>query len=148
MRIVIAAVTAVMLLVSACTSATGATRIPGATLIPAATRIPPATLRPNSLLEINGLKCIKGEYGFAYLRGEVHNVSNTSLENVMAVASWYTDDGTFITSHEAMIAFNPILPGQSSPFETIGTLNPAMARCKLAFKTLFGGQLSYRIVNP
>ena len=59
----------------------------------------------------------------------------------MAMITWYTDDDTFITSGEALITYNPVLPDQVSPFEVITQTNPAMAKYQVEFKTLFGGTL-------
>ena len=99
-------------------------------------------------LELLSMGCTQESFGnfggYAYLQGEVKNVSNRPLENVMVQVSWYTDSEEFITSDDALINLNPILPGQTSPFKTITTLNPAMSNCKMSFKALFGGSISYR----
>jgi len=68
------------------------------------------------------------------VKGLVKNISNSKLENVMAVACFYASDGTFITYDKAFIEFNPILPGQTSPFRVLATYNPAMARVEIQFK--------------
>jgi hypothetical protein len=60
----------------------------------------------------------------------------------MVVGTWYDKDGNFIKFDDALIDYNPILPGQTSPFKTISTGNPAMARYSVGFKTLFGGSLA------
>ena len=69
------------------------------------------------------------------------NLTNANLENVMAVVTWYTDDGNFITTDDAVIDYNPVLPGQTSPFEVISRSNPAMSRYNVEFKMLFGSTL-------
>ena len=60
------------------------------------------------------------------------------LRRVLVVL-WFTDDDTFITSDEALISYNPILPEQTSPFEVMTQTNPAMSRFLVEFKTLLGG---------
>ena len=85
-----------------------------------------------------------GEYGFSSVEGQVRNVSGESLENVMAVVTWLTDDGQFITSEEALISYNPILDGQTSPFEVMVQTNPAMKRFRVEFKELFGRPIPFR----
>lgn len=76
--------------------------------------------------------------------GEVKNVSADIIQNVEAVTSYYAADDKFITSNEAVIEYNPILPGQTSPFRTIGAFNPAMQSGQVDFKTLMGGPVSWK----
>ncbi len=76
--------------------------------------------------------------------GEVKNVSAEILQKVEAVTSYYTADDKFITSNEAIIDYNPILPGQTSPFKTIVTFNPAIQSGRIDFKTFMGGQVSWK----
>ena len=93
-------------------------------------------------LEVISWKCDK-EYSYVFVRGEVKNISSRSIENVMAVGEFRTKDGTLVKSEDSLIDYNPILPGQTSPFKTGGTDNPAITKCNLSFKTLFGHQLDY-----
>ena len=80
-------------------------------------------------------------YDYITMSGEVKNISSKNLENVMVVVSYYTDDGTFVKSDDALIGYNPILPGQTSPFESITTDNPAIKTYKITFKFMFGGTI-------
>lgn len=84
------------------------------------------------------------EHGYAIVEGEVTNRSDSRLENVLVVASFYTSDGKLITSDDALIKYNPILPGQTSPFKTMATYNPQMKSARLAFKYLFGGSIDFK----
>ena len=94
------------------------------------------------LLEIQSFRCTTdSQIGFVYIRGEVKNISNGRLDHVMAVGTWRTSAGEFIRSDDALIDYDPIMPGQISPFETIGTYNPQMSKCSLAFKELLGGEI-------
>jgi hypothetical protein len=79
--------------------------------------------------------------GYHYVEGLVTNLSNQPLKNVTAMGIWLDKDGEFIKSDHALIDYNPILPGQTSPFKTISTGNPAMAKFRVEFKTLMGGTL-------
>ena len=74
-------------------------------------------------------------------KGQVKNISNQSLKNVQAVVSFYDKNGNFITSSSALIDFNPIIVGQTSPFSTIETYNPAMHTANIQFKYLMGGTI-------
>jgi hypothetical protein len=80
--------------------------------------------------------------GYYIIEGQVRNISTQSLNNVTAVGIWSDKDGDFIKSDDAIIDYNPILPGQTSPFKTMSTGNPAMSRYRVEFKTLMGGTLS------
>jgi hypothetical protein len=83
------------------------------------------------------------EYGWAKAEGRVKNVSLQNMRNVMAVVTWETKDGSFITSESALIEYNPILPDQLSPFKVMATYNPAMERANLEFKSLLGSTIPY-----
>ncbi|RJQ26331.1 MAG: hypothetical protein C4589_09855 [Peptococcaceae bacterium] len=73
--------------------------------------------------------------------GQVKNISGSKLDNVMAVVSFYDKNGDFITSADALIDYNPIMPGQTSPFKVIETYNPAMQKASVEFKYLMGGTI-------
>lgn len=94
----------------------------------------------NQQLELLSFKCSK-EYGFSKVTGEVKNISGKSMESVVAVGSFYTADNTFVKSSDAIIDYNPILPGQTSPFQVITSSNPEITKCKIAFKEFFGGTI-------
>ena len=81
------------------------------------------------------------EYGYATYEGQVKNVSSLKLENVQAVVTWYDKNGNMITSDSALIEYNPILPGQSSPFKVMKTYNPAMEKAGVEFSHLMGGTI-------
>ena len=105
---------------------------------------PPApAAAPEAPLALLSLTGSDTGFGFHTVEGQVRNTSAANLENVMAVVSWFTAEDTFITSDEALIAYNPILPEQTSPFEVTTQTNPAMSRFRVEFKTLFGGTLRY-----
>ncbi len=71
---------------------------------------------------------------FAIVQGQVQNISKSSMRRVIAVVSWYTADGSFITSDDAEVDYNPILPGQVSPYKVFSTANPQMEKYIVEFK--------------
>ena len=79
-----------------------------------------------------------------HVEGEVTNISQQRLENVLAVATWYTEDATFIARDDALIDFDPLLPGLTSPLKTISRYNPAMDNGGLQFRGLSGEQIPSR----
>lgn len=76
------------------------------------------------------------------VEGQVKNISSESLRSVAAVTTWYDKAGGFITSDDAIIDYNPILPGQTSPFKTMSRTNPAMEKYSVEFKFLMGGAIA------
>jgi hypothetical protein len=42
------------------------------------------------------------------------------------------------------VEYDPLLPGQRSPFSAITTGNPAITKCNVGFKQMFGGALSVK----
>jgi hypothetical protein len=83
-------------------------------------------------------------YGYHKVAGEVRNVSTESLRNVEAVVTWRDGSGRFITSDTALIEYNPLLAGQTSPFEVATRSNPEMQSYTVEFKLLMGGTLRVR----
>ena len=83
------------------------------------------------------------DYGYATAEGQVKNISGGSLSNVEAVVTFYDARGGFVTSADALIDYNPILPGQTSPFKVMATENPAMRTARVEFKELMGGTIPF-----
>lgn len=94
------------------------------------------------VLEVKSWSC-NTEHGHTSISGEVKNISDKPLKNVTAVATFKTKDGTFVKSANALIDYNPILAGQTSPFKALSSHNPAIGNCYVSFKTLGGGTLRH-----
>ena len=94
------------------------------------------------LLEVQSWRCEK-EYSYIFVRGEVKNISSQPLKNVVAVGEFRTKSGELVKSETALLEYNPILAGQTSPFRAGGTDNPQIGNCGLSFKYLFGGTVEY-----
>ena len=101
----------------------------------------PAKAEPAGPQLLIGKWSWREEHGYAIAEGEVTNASRRSLENVTAVVTFKTSAGDFITSDDAVIDFNPILPNQTSPWKIMARWNPEMKNASVQFKTLFGGTL-------
>jgi hypothetical protein len=91
-------------------------------------------------LELLSFKCYS-EYGYFQVSGEVKNVSDQPIKNAEVVLTTYTKDGELVNSSDALIDYNPVLAGQTSPFKAGMTMNPAMSKCKVSFKDLLGGTI-------
>jgi hypothetical protein len=81
-------------------------------------------------------------YDYITVEGEVKNISNQKLENVLVVVIFYDKDSNLITTAEAVIQYNPIMPDQTSPFTAMATDNPLITKYAVTFQFMFGGQIS------
>ena len=82
-------------------------------------------------------------YSHAIAEGTVKNISERRLEHVTAVVQFYDRNGNFITSADALVEYDPILPNQISPFKLIATYNPEMKKARVEFKYLMGGTIEH-----
>jgi len=102
-----------------------------------------ATARAAPKLSLISASC--GRYGGSYIKceGFVKNLSGAKLENVEAVVVFVDESGAPVASADALIDYNPILAGQSSPWSVIATYNPAYTKWRIEFKELLGGTISF-----
>ncbi|MER8882453.1 FxLYD domain-containing protein [Mesorhizobium sp. M0816] len=91
-------------------------------------------------LKIDGSRC-GTEYGFIKITGRVTNKTTRPIENLMAVGI-FSSNGDYVKSATAMVEYQPLLPGQTSPYTVMTTANPAITNCLTTFKTMFGGEVS------
>jgi hypothetical protein len=103
---------------------------------------PPVAQSTGPLLEVQSWRC-DHEHGYVFVRGEVKNISSNPLKNVVAVGHFRTKSGDLVKSETALLEYNPILAGQTSPFRAGGTGNPQIANCGLSFAYLMGGSVEY-----
>jgi hypothetical protein len=81
---------------------------------------------------------------FWNVEGEVKNISNAPIKSLMVVSTWYDQNGALVSSDDAMVEFDPLLAGQTTPFKTMSRFNPVMSKYSVAFKTPFGGMIPAR----
>ena len=114
---------------------------------PPPTRTPRPTVSPPYKLALISASCT---YRSTYTtcEGFVKNISTLALEDVEVVINWYDENDTPRSSHDALIDYRPILPGQTSPWSSIGTYNPALTRFRVEFKEFFGGTILTRDDRP
>ena len=80
-------------------------------------------------------------WGYITVTGQVKNTSDIALDNVTAAVSYYDSGGKFVKSDTALIAYDPILAGQTSPFEVVTSDNPAITGYRVDFEFLLGGSI-------
>lgn len=78
------------------------------------------------------------------VQGQVKNLTDENLESIQAVVSVFDSEGNFIASDEALIDYNPVLPGQTSPFSVMIDGNPEIAKYRVEFKEFWGGTIETR----
>lgn len=100
---------------------------------------------PHVLLELHSWHWNR-ESGYILIRGEVKNISTDKLENVEVVGELRTKSGTLVKTADAVVTYNPIMPGQSSPFEAITSDNPQITLCGISFRLLTGKPVPYTTV--
>lgn len=124
-------------------STTAARSASPSSLAPAAGPVaaPAPVPAPQAKLALLSSRGYDGDYGYHMVEGQVRNISNEPLRNVTAQSTWLDKSGGFITSDDALIDLNPILPGQTSTFKTMSRTNPAMSKYSVEFKVLMGGSI-------
>ncbi len=99
------------------------------------------TAKPQEdLLELLNYNCYK-QSDYFITEGQVKNISGKSIESVEAVVTAYTEDGKFVKSGSALIGYNPIMAGQTSPFKVMIRDNPEIKKCKVDFKEFWGSEI-------
>jgi uncharacterized protein YgiM (DUF1202 family) len=99
-----------------------------------------AQARIGKVLEITSWNW-RQESGYAVVEGMVKNLTQTKLENVQAVAAFFTSEGDLITYGSTLIKYRPLMPGQTSPFRVMAVWNPMMKTTSLTFTTRSGKKL-------
>jgi len=84
------------------------------------------------------------EFGYITCEGFVQNISTSTIENVTAIMIYFDETGTPVSSDEALIEYDPLLPSQTSPFKVLTRYNPAFKEGRVEFKELFGGEIETR----
>lgn len=81
-------------------------------------------------------------HNYVTAEGQVKNISGRKLERVQALVTWYDSNGNMITSDDSLIKYDPIMPGQVSPFKVMERYNPQMKSANIEFKFMWGNRIS------
>jgi len=114
---------------------------PATVVQPTAPITAPPPAAPSAQLKLLASRGEIGEYGYNTVEGQVQNITEASMKNIEAVVTWHDSNGNFISSDTALIEYDPLLPGQTSPFEVLARANPAMKKYSVEFKSFFGGRI-------
>lgn len=91
---------------------------------------------------------IESEYSWAGCTGSVKNLLPEKLREVEVVVALLSDDGTVQASSSGPIDYDPLLPGQESPWGIQAPLNPEFSKYSVAFRTAFGQPLRAQVETP
>jgi hypothetical protein len=85
-------------------------------------------------LAISDAVCVRIDFlGATTCEGGVRNVSDSSLSGVLAVIELLSEDSEVQAVSRAPIAFDPILPGQESPWSLTVSYNPELDHYRVSF---------------
>ena len=113
------------------------------TTAPTDSPAPPPPVAPQDRLALLASRGYERS-GYYIVEGQVTNLTDAPIRNVTAVSTWFTKDEQFITTDEALVDYNPLMPGQTSSFKTMSRENPQMSKFTVEFKQLMGGSIATR----
>lgn len=93
----------------------------------------------NAILIVENWNWANSSSSYDRVEGLVTNNTSQPIRSIVAEARFYDANDNFVHSDDALIDYNPLLPGQSSPFDVIVRRNPGFKLARLYFRT-FGGQ--------
>jgi hypothetical protein len=86
---------------------------------------------------------LSNENGYVTVEGQVKNISGRKLTRVLFLVTWHDKNGDMITANTSLIEYDPILPGQTSPFKVREPHNPAMEEARIEFKDKRGNKIPF-----
>lgn len=94
--------------------------------------------RAGSLLELTSFSWSRGN-GYITAEGMVKNITDQKLGHIQALFIGDTKSGQMVSYEDSFIEFDPLMPGQSSPFKVMLQDNPMIATGYMKFK-FFGDE--------
>jgi len=87
---------------------------------------------------------VQKHHGTIWIEGQVKNISTENLETIFPVADFYDASGALVQSSTGQMTYDPIMPGQTSPFKIAADDNPLIQRIEISgFKTPWGARISH-----
>jgi hypothetical protein len=101
---------------------------------------PPAVLPPG--IVITALNCSISPLGFGpHVQGMLTNDTGEPQPEMRIVEVFSSQTGSFVSTTSTFATYDPVLPGQASPFEDYGGENPVITTVQVAAATLDGEEL-------
>lgn len=114
-------------------------QVPTTTVAPQA---PPSPEVPPLGVVITALNCSLSASGIGpHVQGILINNTGISQALMRIVEIFSSDTGSFVSTTNTFVTYNPVLPGQSSPFEDYGGNNPVISSVQIAAATEDGEEL-------
>lgn len=114
-------------------------QVPTTTVAPQA---PPSPEAPPPGVVITALNCSLSASGFGpHVQGILVNDTGDSQPYMKIVEIFSSSNGSFVSTTNTFVTYNPVLPGQSSPFEDWGGNNPVISTVQIAAATEDGEEL-------
>jgi hypothetical protein len=87
-------------------------------------------------LRLTSFTCARIEaFGATACEGSVQNISESPLQDVQFVVEWLTEGGDVVSVNRGTVEFNPVLPGQVSPWVlNSASYNPEFRSYRLTFE--------------
>jgi hypothetical protein len=111
---------------------------------PAATLLPPVPSQPPPLALLWSEARLNDTDDFWYIDGEITNLTGQALNNVQVLSTWYDNQGKAVAAHTDMVDLKQLLPGETSAFRTITSVQPSMTTYRLEFRSAVGRPLATR----
>lgn len=110
--------------------------------IDALTKLPaaPTTQKPEPVLGLIGLNS-EGDENLFQVHGLVRNLTGSPINSVVAVVNYFGENNAFVKTDEGHAKFDPIMPGQTSPFTVITSAHPSIVRYVVQFRQFAGSTL-------
>jgi hypothetical protein len=121
-----------------------ATVAPVAPSGPAETVLPQAPSQPPPLALLWSEARVNEAGDFWYIDGEIRNLTGQALNNVQVLSTWYDDQGKAVAAHTDMVDLKQLLPGETSAFRTMTSVQPSMMTYRLEFRSAVGRPLAAR----
>jgi hypothetical protein len=106
-----------------------------------ASSAPNQPLIKSSLLEYTHRWNWSESGNYFHIEGQVKNVSGERLAGTRIVLTFYDKQGRLVTSDVTYPEYDPLMPGQSSPFKSMTAANPAIETYTVEFAARGGEQL-------
>ncbi|WDP86876.1 MAG: hypothetical protein HUN05_18545 [Desulfobacter sp.] len=84
---------------------------------------------------------VRSESKYDFCEGLVKNISGKTLNNVVAVVTFFGVNGKYLQSESAMLTYKNLAPGQTSPFKVIARNRYRVTKADVEFKTIRGEYL-------
>lgn len=79
---------------------------------------------------------------YIHIEGEIRNVTTERIEGIKIILTFYDKSQRLVTSDISYANFDPIMPGQTSPYTSMISANPAIDTYTVQFSTRSGERLN------